>query len=216
MKLELITFKFCPFGQRCLIALHEKGAVFETTFIDLNKPPPWFDAVSPLGKVPVLRVNDKVLFDSTVINEFLDDMFPPPLRPADAFDRAWQRSWTAFAGDLLQAQLAAYTADTAPVHREKLEEMNRLVGLLADALEPAPFFGGGHFCLADTAFAPFFLRARLMHGAFPSLGALPPPLDAWADALLARESVLQSVPQHFADGYQRFVRAKGSWLLRQE
>lgn len=216
MKLELITFKFCPFGQRCLITLHEKGAVFATKFIDLNKPPSWFDAVSPLGKVPVLRVDDKALFDSAVINEFLDDILPPPLRPADAFDRAWQRSWTAFASELLQAQLAAFSADTAPAHREKLEEMKRLVGLLADAVEPAPFFGGGHLCLVDTAFAPFFLRARLMQRTFPSLGGLPPGIDAWADALLARKSVLQSVPEHFADGYQRFVRAKGSWLVRQE
>jgi glutathione S-transferase len=216
MKLELITFKFCPFGQRCLIALHEKAVEFETTFVDLSKPPPWFDAVSPLGKVPVLRADERTVFDSTVINELIDDEFPPRLRPADAIDRAWQGSWTAFAGELLQAQLAAYTADSAPAHRDKLEQMKHLVALLADAVEPAPFFGGEHFALVDAAYAPFFLRVRLMHDAFPSLGGLPAGLKVWADALLDRKSVLQSTPDRFDEGYMRFIRTKGSWLLRRE
>lgn len=216
MKFELITFKFCPFGQRCLIALREKGADFETKFIDLNKPPAWFDAVSPLGKVPVLRVDGKSLFDSTVINEFLDDVLAPPLQPADPFDRAWQGSWTAFAAELLQAQLAAYSAESESAHRDKLEEMNRLIALLADAVDPAPFFGGEEFALVDAAYAPFFLRVQRLHGAFPSLGVLPAKLRPWSDALLTRTSVKGSIPQPFDDGYRRFLRGKGSWLLQRE
>jgi glutathione S-transferase len=213
MKLELITFKYCPFGQRCLIALHEKGVDFETTFVDLTKTPAWFDAVSPLGKVPILRVDGKTLFDSAVINEFLDDVLPPSLHPGDAFDRARQRSWISFAGELVQTQLAAYTADSERAHSEKLEEMKRLIDPLADVVGPGPFFAGERFALVDTAYAPFFLRERLMHREFPSLGTLPEGLQSWGDALLARSSVKRSIPKRFDDGYRQFLRAKGSWLL---
>ncbi|MEE9481097.1 MAG: glutathione S-transferase N-terminal domain-containing protein, partial [Kiloniellales bacterium] len=56
-RFQLISFKLCPFVQRSVITLLHKGIDFETTFIELSDPPPWFAALSPLGKVPVLRVD---------------------------------------------------------------------------------------------------------------------------------------------------------------
>ena len=79
----------------------------------------------------------------------------------------------------------------------------------------ASFRAGGDFGLVDAAFAPFFLRARLLNATFPSLGSPPSGLRPWADALLARRSVTASVPEHFDTGYPGFLRAKGSWLLRE-
>ena len=213
MRLELITFKFCPFGQRCLILLFEKGVDFDTTFIDLKKPPEWFDDLSPLGKVPVLRVDDKALFDSTVINEFIDEVFPPPLAPGDLLERAWQRSLMAFAGELLPCQLAVYSADSEEKHREKLEEMNHLLHLLAGLTGDGPFFGGDRFAPIDAAYAPFFLRVDVLSARYPHLGSVPEALRPWSDALLKRSSVRRSTPARFADGYRRFLQGKGSWLL---
>ncbi|MDX1655109.1 MAG: glutathione S-transferase N-terminal domain-containing protein, partial [Candidatus Competibacteraceae bacterium] len=69
--LQLVSFDLCPFVQRSVIALKEKGAQFEIAYIDLKDPPEWFKKLSPLGKVPLLRVGEEVLFESAAINEYL-------------------------------------------------------------------------------------------------------------------------------------------------
>ena len=213
MSLELITFPYCPFGQRCIIALHEKGVAFDTTFIDLDDPPEWLSGVSPMGKVPVLRTRGKAIFDSTVIDEYLDETVEPPLFPADALERAVQRSWIAFAGELLTAQVAAYKAKSSGAFEAKIEKLRELVMLLAAAPVAGPFFAGTRFSLVDATYAPFFLRARLMQGRHQALEALPDGLAAWADALAQRPSVIRSVPPEFESGYLDFLKARGSWLL---
>ena len=58
MSLHLISFKTCPFVQRAVITLKHKNIDFEITYIDLADPPDWFLEMSPLNKVPVLKVDD--------------------------------------------------------------------------------------------------------------------------------------------------------------
>lgn len=105
-KLELISFKLCPFVQRAVIVLKNKKVDFDITFIDLNNPPDWFKALSPLGQVPVLKVgNDDVLFESSVIQEYVDEITPPTLMPTDSLLKAKNRSWIAFAGGAFELPL---------------------------------------------------------------------------------------------------------------
>ena len=71
------------------MALIEKGIEFDLTAIDLNDKPDWFLEISPYGKVPVLRHNGAVIFESAVINEYLEEVFPErPLLPSDPVRRA--------------------------------------------------------------------------------------------------------------------------------
>ena len=76
-RLKLISHKLCPYVQRAVIALTEKGVPFERIDIDLGNKPDWFLKISPLGKVPVLRVEtvdgEAVLFESNVICEYIED-----------------------------------------------------------------------------------------------------------------------------------------------
>ena len=55
-KLTLVSHKLCPYVQRAVIALTEKGVPFRRVDVDLANKPDWFKAVSPLGKTPVLLV----------------------------------------------------------------------------------------------------------------------------------------------------------------
>ncbi|MES2034183.1 MAG: glutathione S-transferase N-terminal domain-containing protein, partial [Pseudomonadota bacterium] len=55
-KLTLISFPLCPFVQRAIIALEEKKVPYDVVYIDLTNKPDWFLKLSPLGKVPVLKV----------------------------------------------------------------------------------------------------------------------------------------------------------------
>ena len=74
--LKLISHKLCPYVQRAVIALTEKGVAFERVDIDLANKPEWFLGISPLGKTPVLLVGDVPIFESAVILEYLEETQP--------------------------------------------------------------------------------------------------------------------------------------------
>src|SRR4051794_13912309 len=97
--LTLVSHHLCPYVQRAAIALLEKAVPFERSMVDLADKPDWFTAISPLGKVPLLRVTEEdgrqaILFESTVICEYIEDTQPGPgLHPSDPLERAQHRGW---------------------------------------------------------------------------------------------------------------------------
>src|SRR3569832_1509155 len=93
--LKLISHKLCPYVQRAVIALKEKGVPFERVDIDLANKPDWFLNLSPLGKVPVLVV-------SNVICEYIEEtQGGGKLHPTDALERAEHRAWMEFGSAIL-------------------------------------------------------------------------------------------------------------------
>src|ERR1700730_11729626 len=108
--LKLISHKLCPYVQRAVIALTEKGVGFERIDIDLANKPDWFLALSPLGKTPVLQVGDSAIFESAVILEYLEETEPKPLHPADALTRAEHRGWIEFGSAVLSDIAGFYAA----------------------------------------------------------------------------------------------------------
>src|SRR5216117_3240043 len=109
-RLKLISHKLCPYVQRAVIALTEKGVAFERIDIDLANKPDWFLALSPLGKTPVLLVGDTAIFESAVILEYLEDTQAPSLHPADPLARAEHRAWIEFGSAILNDIAGLYTA----------------------------------------------------------------------------------------------------------
>src|SRR3977135_3205239 len=109
-QLKLISHKRCPYVQRAVIALSEKGVPFEQIDIDLANKPDWFLAISPLGKTPVLQVGDKAIFESAVILEYLEEPQPKPLHPADPLTRAEHRGWIEFGSTVLNEIAGFYAA----------------------------------------------------------------------------------------------------------
>lgn len=214
MAYQLISFVLCPYVQRSVITLKEKRVPFEITYIDLDHPPAWFPALSPMGRVPVLRVGqDRVLFESAVINEYLDETNPPPLHPQDPWRRAHNRAWIEFGSNLIGRQ---YRMLTAPGETEFVQERD---GLLADLrhveqqLGEGPFFNGAVFSLADTAYAPLFMRLEIIDRLHPQgLFGPTPRVRAWSDALLARPSVRESVVADFEAQFRQRFAAMGGWL----
>src|ERR1041385_4567556 len=103
---ELVSHHLCPYVQRAVIVLREKGVPFKRTLIDLDRKPAWFTAISPLGKGPLLKVpleagSPAGLFESPVICEYLEDPLPHPLHPADPLTRAQHRGWMEFGSAIL-------------------------------------------------------------------------------------------------------------------
>jgi glutathione S-transferase len=169
--------------------------------------------LSPLGKVPVLKVGEAVLFESLVICEYLDETHPPSLHPAEPLPRAVNRAWGEFSGELLvdlyQLSLAADADGVAKRRQAAREKLERLQGVLGEG----PFFNGPHFALVDAAFAPAFLRIALLQELYPLelLDGLP-GVQRWSEALLARESVRTSVAPEFAQLFREYLRQGGGYV----
>ncbi len=212
MKPQLISFKICPFVQRSVILLHEKRVEFDIEYINLKEPPAWFKAISPLGKVPVLKVGDEVLFESAVIMEYLDEVHPPSLHPLDPLTKARNRAWIEFSSNLLMEQFKLATAKEEEAH---LQARKTLRGHL-EALETqlaGPLFNGAALALVDIASAPIFMRLNLLESWLP-MGLLDglPKLAQWSEELLARQSVIDSVVPEFPDLYRGFVEMNGGYF----
>src|ERR1700688_2807887 len=108
--LKLISHKLCPYVQRAVIALTEKGVAFGRVDIDLANKPDWFLAISPLGRTPVLLVGDIPIFESAVILEYLEETQPNPLHPPDPWRRAEHRGWIEFGSAVLNDIAGFYGA----------------------------------------------------------------------------------------------------------
>lgn len=210
MKPQLISFKLCPFVQRSVIVMLEKGVEFDITYIDLGNPPDWFRQISPLGKVPVLKVGESVLFESAVIMEYLDEVNPPSLHPADPLCKAVNRAWTEFASVLLMTQFEMANAREPTQFEKCRDDLRAKLGQL-EAQVVGPNFNGPAFALVDAAYAPLFMRLRLLEGWHP-FGLLDgfPRLATWAEGLLERPSVRQSVVPELPELYRGRLTGSGS------
>jgi glutathione S-transferase len=187
-----------------VILLRAKDVDFEVTYIDLSDKPDWFLKISPHGKVPVLSVDDEPLFESNAIAEYLDDVVAPPKHPGDAFKRARNRAWTDFVPDFSKG-INIYYTKTKEAMEEKLAAAPVFLQKLEDAIarergNEGPYFNGPELCLVDAAYAPF-LQRLLMVEQFTQTNMLRefPLVQAWAEALVANDSVKGSVADSFND-----------------
>ncbi len=214
-KLELVSFKICPFVQRSIIALNQKGVDFTLTHINPQETPDWFKAISPLGKVPVLVVDGTPVFESAVILEYLDEVYPPSLHPADPLEKARHRAWIEFCSELLGRQHRMLTAkDEAGFNeaREALQQgLQRLDTVLATE---TPYFTGEPFHLVDSVYAPLFMRLALLKQSYALELVLSTRMQAWSDALLALDAVKTSVVEEFPMVFANFLKAQDGYILK--
>jgi len=211
--LKLISHKLCPYVQRAVIALAEKGVAFERIDIDLANKPDWFLALSPLGKTPVLLAGDIPIFESAVILEYLEETQPKPLHPADPLRRAEHRGWIEF-GSTILADIAGFYAapDQATFDARTLQLAQRFARLEA-RVAAAPWFDGEDFSLVDAVFGPVF---RYFDGFddIADFGILAdkPKLARWRKALAARPSVRAAVSADYPTLLRAFIERRNSWL----
>ncbi|MEJ2452982.1 MAG: glutathione S-transferase family protein [Candidatus Thiodiazotropha sp.] len=216
MTLKLVSFKLCPYVQRAVITLEEKDVGYELEYIDLDDPPAWFKRCSPFGQVPLLQIGDEVLFESAVILDYLDEVYPPRFHPENPLIRAQHKAWIEFGSALLRQQHAVGVAADEELFIEALAELKRLMARLKSPLEQGLFGDDGGFSLVDAAYTPFFMRMEILATVRSEVTAdTPPAVARWANRLLARPSLRRSVVVDFDSLYFQFLRRKGSWLSSQ-
>jgi glutathione S-transferase len=214
--LTLISHELCPYVQRAAIALLEKGAKFERINIDLANKPEWFLKISPLGKVPLLKVGETVLFESAVICEYLEETIAPALHPADALKRAEHRGWVEYSSTLLGDLFGFYTAPDATTCEVKKEiVLDKLARVEARLV--GPWFDGERFCLVDAIYGPVMRYFEV----FDALGvenllSATPKLAAWRKALLARPSVNTAVAADFTEKMAALIAARNGYIAQKK
>ena len=178
---------------RTRMVLHEKGIDFDVHEVDLGNKSEEFLSVSPYGKVPVLAVNGTSLYESNIVNEYLDEVYESPrLMPKSPEGRALARSWMAFADDYFFPSI--YGVRTGPQRglseeqiREAKEKLGDALSRLEHQLEGRQYLAG-EYTLADIAHAGNFRRLRkLAEGGDVPLHKYP-NVVAWIERVEVRES----------------------------
>ncbi|RQS06928.1 glutathione S-transferase family protein [Burkholderia sp. Bp8998] len=210
---HLVSHVLCPYVQRAVIVLTEKGAPFERTDVDLSNKPDWFRRISPLGKTPVLVVDGAPIFESAVICDYLDETLAPRLHPDAPLERARHRAWVEFASALLNAVGGFYTAPDETALAAKTRDIRARFEQLEDTLGAGPYFGGAHFSIVDAAFGPVFRYFDVFEqiddfGFFADL----PKVTAWRQRLAERPSVRAAVRADYPRLLMDFLLKRGSAL----
>src|SRR6187549_308570 len=181
----------CPFSQRCRFVLFEKGMDFEIRDVDLFNKPEDINTMNPYGQVPILVERDLVLYESNIINEYIDERFPhPQLMPADPVMRARTRLF------LFNFERELFNhVQTLESGTQKAQEKARLY-VRENLIQIAPIFVkqkfmlGEEFSMLDVAIAP--LLWRLDHYQI-QLNKQSAPLLKYAERLFSRQAFIDSM-----------------------
>ena len=200
-----------------MIVLRAKGINFEVTHITADDKPDWFLEISPHGKVPVLWVDDDILFESNAIAEFLDETVAPRLHPEDPVKRARNRAWTDFTPDFAKAinsvNYAKSKDEQVAAMGGACKAMARLEGALThERGNVGPFFNGVSLSIVDAAYAPFFMRFGLVEDLCKTglLGDFP-RVDSWRKALSDSDVVKGSVVPEFNAVFEGNLRKRKTY-----
>jgi stringent starvation protein A len=148
-----------PYSHRCRIVLFEKGMDFEVIDVDLHNKAEDLAVINPYGKVPVLVERDLVLYESNIINEYIDERFPhPQLMPADPVMRARARLVLYnFESNLFTHvnQLEHGSQKTADKSRQEIRDA---LTQLTPILTKQTYLMNDEFSMLDVAIAPLLWR----------------------------------------------------------
>jgi glutathione S-transferase len=199
------------------LALLEKGIDYWHTEIDLANKPEWFTVISPLGEVPVIRHEDRFVTDSTVILEYLEDVYPSPaLRARDPGKRALTRLWMEYADEkLVPAILRSIKAQGEARAQASAQLRDVLIFIEREGLARCgrgPYWLGQEFSMLDVVFYPLFERLPAIQTGEPG-GGLPLlsiRLRYWLDAMRERPSVqaTQNPLEAHARAFQTYLGIK--------
>ena len=191
----------CPYEQRTRMLMIEKEIPFELTEVDLRNKPDWFLAVSPYGKVPVIVDDGQTIYESAIINEYLDEKYISiPMMPEEPVERAKARIWMDYCTNkylTLSRKLLVDHGNEELQTENKKKMKESLIYIEKECFEKnanGPFWLGNKISLVDLHYAPFFER----FGAFKELFGVEWPEECvkiadWWSAIQKRDSFKMTV-----------------------
>ena len=226
MTVKLYSASVCPFAHRTRLTLQEKGVPFELVSIDLNNKPSWFSEVSPYEKVPVIQHENYSIWESAIINEYLEEAFPEPaLMPQTPGERAVARIWIDFANSKLVPAFYKLLLEQDLDKQEKWRKqfLDHLVFMETEGIGKLSTTGqywlGNNLSLVDLTFYPWLERlCVLQHYRDISLPENCPYLHQWWQEMCQRESVqkIQNSPEFYIAEYEKYAHNTVNSLTAQE
>ncbi|GAA6624006.1 glutathione S-transferase family protein [Scytonema sp. NUACC26] len=214
--IELYFAKASTFSQRTRVVLLEKGINFTPIEIDLQNKPEGFTRISRYGKVPTIKHGDIEVYESAIINEYLEEVFPePPLLPHTPGEKAIARIWIDYANTRLVPAFNKFLRgkETAEQEQGRREFTEALLYIEQEGL--GKLSGNGSywlrdkFSLIDISFYPWFERLPLLqHFRKFTLPTETPRLQKWWNVVRDRESV-RAVANPESFYLERFAKILG-------
>ena len=166
----------------------EKNLSHQLIECDLSNKPKELLELNPYGKVPVLVDGDAVIYESAIINEYLEEKYPAiPLMPEEPAERARIRIWIDYCNTRLQ-RAAGYIAHNYQIGKSKLE-LEEYLETLNKEMRGREYIGDS-YSLGDIAYTPFFVRLERYQA---TIDNSVPHVKAWMERLLGRPTV-QATP----------------------
>lgn len=209
---KLYFAKASTFSQRTRVVLLEKGIDFTPIEIDLQNKPDGYTEISRYGKVPAIKHGDVAIYESAIINEYLDEVFPePPLLPRDAAKKAIARIWIDYANTRFVPAFNKFlrSQDSQAQEQGRKEFTEALIYIEQEALGKGEYLLGDQFSLVDISFYPWFERLPLLeHFRKFTLPDQTPRLQTWWNLLRDRSSI-QAVANPVDFYLDRFAKILG-------
>ncbi|MDR2688932.1 MAG: glutathione S-transferase N-terminal domain-containing protein [Azoarcus sp.] len=179
-----------PFSHRCRIVLFEKGMDFEVIDVDLFNKPEEIASINPYNRVPVLVDRDLVLYESNIINEYIDERFPhPQLMPPDPIMRARARQLLHTFEHELFAHIPALEASQRGIEKTRTHVRDHLIQL-APMFVKQKFMLGDEFSMLDVAIAPLLWRLEHYSIELPKAAS---PLMKYAERIFSRQGFIDAL-----------------------
>lgn len=212
---QVYSAKACPFAHRTRLVLLEKGIDFELTEIDLQNKPDWFTQISRYGKVPAIKHGNNEIYESAIINEYLNEVFPdPPLLPQEAGARAIARIWIDYANTrfvpAFSKLLRGKTVQEQEQGRQELQDSLLYIEQegLGKLSGEGPYWFGNSLSLVDLTFYPWFERLpTLKEYRNFTLPSSAKRVQKWWDAVRDRPTVqsIENPITFYLKRYAKFV-----------
>ena len=185
----------CPYSHRCRFVLFEKGMDFEIRDVDLYSKPKDINVMNPYGQVPILVERDLILYESNIINEYIDERFPhPQLMPADPLMRARARLMLFNFEKELFVHVHVLESERAKsndkAHDKARAEIRDRLTTLAPLFLKNKYMLGDEFSMLDVAVAP--LLWRLDHYGI-ELSKTAAPLMKYAERIFSRPAYIEAL-----------------------
>ena len=182
----------CPYSHRCRFVLFEKGMDFEIKDVDLFNKPEEIAVMNPYAQVPILVERELTLYESNIINEYIDERFPhPQLMPADPVMRARARLFLFnFERELfVHVQTLENSNNQKAIEKARLQIRDRLTQL-APILLKSKYMLGDDFSMLDVAIAPLLWRLDHYEIELPKSAA---PLMKYAERIFSRPAYIEAL-----------------------
>jgi len=213
-KLQFYNNDVCPFAYRVRLTLAEKKISYENIEIDLQNIPADYYQISPAGKVPLIKHGEDIIWESAVINEYLEDVFPErPLLPASMIQRAKARLWIDYCNTTFQPnycglvfELDEYESRHEAIRQQLNEALDYMEQGLAES--SGPYWLGEDISLVDLTYYPFFEHAPVLtHYRDFELDQKYQSLFRWLDAMRGLPSVQghSHEAEFYIDAYKPYM-----------